>query len=421
MRKLLVIAFHYPPENSSTGVLRTLKFTEYLGKHGWGSEVISVPEKLYTNKDTGLARSLPDHIKLHRVWAADIKSLFGIKGIYPSALAFPDRYWLWFFSAIRKGAALIRAQKADAIYSTYPMPTSHLIGAYLKKRFHLPWIADFRDPWVEDSIPPLRRRAEGFLERHVMTHADRVICNTPAMREYYLGRYPQVPADKFVTITNGYDEIDFANLTPIAADKFHIIYPGMLSEGNRNPEPLLAAIRFALDKEWLSSKDLLLTFLGCGPYGKSRQFHNLLEKYNLNAITESVVERIPYREAIGKISGADVLAVLSEPIGDGAQIEAIRRWSHLQVPAKVYEYLRIGRPILALVSGGAVVDLLQTTGGGVAIAPTNTEAIAIALRDYYVNRKGNSLSATNGHAPITRYSRENLTALLAAELDKLTA
>lgn len=421
MRKLLVIAFHYPPENSSTGVLRTLKFTEYLGNHGWGSEVISVPEKLYTNKDTGLAPRLPAHIRLHRVWAADIKSLFGFRGIYPSVLAFPDRYWLWFFAAVRKGASLIRSQKIDAIYSTYPMPTSHLIGFYLKKRFNLPWIADFRDPWVEDSIPPLRRRAEGFLERHVMKHADRIICNTPAMREYYLSRYPDVSADKFVTITNGYDEIDFANLTPISAGKFHIIYPGMLSEGNRNPEPLLAAIRFALDKNWLSSNDLLLTFLGCGPYGKSRQFHALLEKYNLNSMTEAVVDRIPYREAIGKIAGADVLAVLSEPIGEGAQIEAVRRWSHLQVPAKVYEYLRIGRPILALVSGGAVFDLLRVTGGGVAIAPTHTEEIAVALRDYYANRNAPAPATENAPVPISCYARENLTTLLAAELDKITA
>jgi hypothetical protein len=75
MRKLLVVAFHYPPDNSSTGVLRTLKFTQYLESHGWASEVISVPGERYLARDEGLANQIPPHAKVTRVWAPDLSKL----------------------------------------------------------------------------------------------------------------------------------------------------------------------------------------------------------------------------------------------------------------------------------------------------------------------------------------------------------
>ena len=67
MRKLLVVVFHYPPDNSSTGVLRTLKFTQYLGRRGWGTEVISVPTGLYLARDAKLAEQIPSHTRVTRV------------------------------------------------------------------------------------------------------------------------------------------------------------------------------------------------------------------------------------------------------------------------------------------------------------------------------------------------------------------
>ncbi len=417
--RLLVIAFHYPPDNSSTGVLRTLKFTEYLADHGWSSEVISVPEELYESCDPGLAAKIPRHVNVHRVRAADVKRLLGVRGVYPRALAFPDRYWPWMRAAVRKGAELIAAGRIDALYSTYPMATAHLIGLRLHSRFGLPWVVDFRDPWIEDSMPPVRRWAEGLLERRVIAHAGRVICNTPAMHHYLLGRYPGLAPEKFVTITNGYDEKDFAGLEPEAIGKFEILYPGAIDGGNRDPLPFLAGVRLALERGWLDRDDLQVTLLGCGPYADSAVFRQALQRSGVADIVAVYRDRLPYRRALQRMAGADLLLALSEPIGTGAAARRNRTWTYMQVPAKTYEYLRVGRPILALMSGGAVAELLERVRGIRTIPPQDTESVARLLRRQYGSRR--SVTPPPGEPPpgVGDYSRERLTARLAAELDVL--
>jgi glycosyltransferase involved in cell wall biosynthesis len=420
IRRLLVVAYHYPPENTSTGVLRTLKFTQYLGNHGWHSHVISVPESLYRVTDPESAKRIPSHVRVHRVWAADIAKSCSIRGVYPGALAFPDRYWPWLFAAARKGGELVRDKGVDALYSTYPMPTAHLIALWLKRRYGLPWIADFRDPWVENSIPLVRRKAEGFLERAVVRNADRVICTTPAMTRFLARRYHDLPQEKFVTIPNGYDEADFRDLVPTASADFEILYPGTISGSNRNPEPLFRAIRLALDRGWLDRNDLKLTFLGCGPYGLSDAFQDTLDRYRLREHTELVIKRIPYSAALKRLANASVLVVLSEVLGTGSPSEVAREWARYTIPAKIYEYLRLGRPTLILGTGDALAELLRDTGAAALLSPTDTEGTALELRDHYANRTSTTAGTRAAlMQSVARYNRERLTELLARELNAL--
>ena len=421
MKNLLVIAFHYPPDNSSTGVLRTFKFTEYLLDHGWRSEVITARSELYSSRNPLDADFIPAAIKVSRAWACDIKKAAGFRGIYPGWLAVPDRFWPWYFAARRAGAKAIRRGAVDAIYSTYPLPTAHLIGLSLRKRFKLPWIADFRDPWATDAGQGLRGCIESRLEREVVTVADRVICNTPAMRRNFLLRYPQLPQRKFVTITNGYDEKDVSGVVPKPSSKFQIFYPGTIDSENRNPRGLFAGIRRALDAGWLRSDDLLVTFLGCGPYAASAPFLNDLKAFALEPYVDLCRERIPYRDALERMAGADVVVVLSENLADDGDANRTRVWTAMQVPAKLYEYLRLGRPLLALVGDGAVKEFLEKTGAGVPIPSGATERIALALKHYYEFGHFSAAAHKTSNTGISEYARENLTQLLANELHSLVA
>ena len=420
MRRLLVIAFHYLPDNTSTGVLRTLKFTDYLRAHGWRSDVVTVPERMYRSVDPESVQRIPEEVSVHRPWARSVKELFGLRGIYPDLLALPDRFWPWLPGAVRMGLGLAKEKDVEAIYSTFPPATAHLIGLRLKRKTGLPWIADFRDPWVEDSMPPVRHRLEGWLEQRVLTSADRVICNTPAMRRWFLEHYPSLPEERFVTIPNGYDEPDFQGIVPEARPSFEILYPGMISGGNRNPRPLLAGIALALERGWLDRSDLQITFLGTGPYGARDRFREELAEHYLEDLCEVQVQRIPYSQAVARMAGADLLVVLSEPLGSTPEAATERAWSHLQVPAKVYEYLRLGRPLLALVSGGAVAELLEETGAGSPVPPEDEEGVAAVLREAYANRKEPGVPP-EPPAGIDRYSREHQAAELAAVLEGCTA
>lgn len=415
MKNLLVIAFHYPPDNTSTGVLRTYKFTEYLLQHQWNAHVITVPSALYVSRNPAGADIIPPQITVERAWGCDIKQAVAIRGVYPAWLGIPDRYWPWFFAARSAGARAIREGRINAIYSTYPIPTAHLIGLSLHRRFKLPWIADFRDPWAVASETGLRARIEAVLERKVIESADRVICNTAAMRRHFLQKYPDVPGSKFVTITNGYDEADFAGIVAEPTEKFQILYPGILDLENRDPRGLLAAIALALQEGKLDRNDLHLTFLGCGDYGGSAQFARQLDEFGLRSVTEVVATRIPYKHALRRLAGADVLVALSS---QHEQLASELDWTAMQVPAKVYEYLRLGRPMLPLVAGGAVAEVLEQVGGFSPLAPSDTEAIAARLGALYAKRDHPPRSAGIA-SEVSRYSRENLTAALAVQLDAL--
>jgi hypothetical protein len=364
---------------------------------------------------------IPPQIEVDRAWGCDVKQAFGIRGVYPGWLGFPDRYWPWFFAARRAGARAIRRGGVDVIYSTYPLPTAHLVGLSLKKRFRLPWIADFRDPWATEGGSGFAARMEARLERKAVSVADRVICNTPAMRRSFLARYPDLPPERFVTITNGYDEKDFASIVPVRTPKFQIFYPGSIDPENRNPRGLFAGIRRALDQGWLNGADLRVTFLGSGPYADSVPFRQDLKTFALEPYVEIVRERIPYRDALARMAGADVVVVLSENLADDGDAGNIQQWTAMQVPAKLYEYLRVGRPLLALVGEGAVKELLEKTGAGVPIRSRDTEQVALALKHYYEARHGETTSGNPANIGISEYSRENLTALLAHELDGLVS
>jgi hypothetical protein len=415
-RKLLVIAFHYPPDNSSTGVLRTLKFTQYLLDFGWRSEVISVPEHLYPNQDPRLLPNVPPEVRVHRPWAADSRKLFGIKGRYPAFLGVPDRYWSWYFAATRKARRLVSDGQIDAIYSTFPFPTAHLIGLAVKRRSGLPWIADFRDSWVDGFLGPVRYRVDGWLERRVIAHADQVIMNTPATRRYYLGRYPEQPAAKFVTITNGYDENDFRDLDLSTGAAFEVIFAGWLNDANRDPEPVLKGAALAVERGWIPKNELRLTFLGAGPYANSKRFQDQLRRYKLLENAEVTVQRVPYREALCRQARADVVVILTD---DAKRMAENRDWTFMAVPAKLYEYLRLGKFMLVLSRAEAVRELLSEVHAPSPLLPSDTEGVASALREAYLQRARNPTPELD--PAIRKYERRELTRELAKVLDGLAS
>jgi glycosyltransferase involved in cell wall biosynthesis len=197
---------------------------------------------------------------------------------------------------------------------------------------------------------------------------------------------------------------------------FHILYPGVIDAENRNPKALLRGVRKALDMGWLREDDLQITFLGAGPYGSTLQFTRDVSETRLERQVSVVVERIPYSDALCRMAGANVVVVLSEHLTQGDE-RTIQDWTAMQVPVKLYEYLRLGRPLLALVSEGAVKELLDQTGAGVPIPPWDSERVAAALKRHYEERRPPPTHLPRASDAVAVYSRERLTSLLARELD----
>jgi len=239
VNNVLMIAYHYPPEGSSSGVLRTLKFSKYLPEFGWRPHVLTLKEQFYLRKDEELARDIPLDAVVHRTAALDPRLSFSL----------PDRFAGWVPFGVLEGKRLSRHERIDALFSTSPLPSAHLIALLLKRSLKRPWVADFRDPWVEDGAWPrpgsLRYRIESFLEKQVLRRADWITVTTEGLREHLLRRCHGLSARKVVVIENGFDEEDFRDVEKKhepEASRFIILHAGMVTPEYRDPFPLLEAV-----------------------------------------------------------------------------------------------------------------------------------------------------------------------------------
>lgn len=152
-RRVLMIAYHFPPLAGSSGIQRTLRFAQHLPAHGWEPLVISANPRAYENTSDDLLGEIPPGTIVRRPFALDTARHLAIKGRYPGFMARPDRWVSWRFAGVREGLRMIREFQPQAIWSTYPIATAHLIGHELACRSGLPWVADFRDPMAQEGYP----------------------------------------------------------------------------------------------------------------------------------------------------------------------------------------------------------------------------------------------------------------------------
>lgn len=415
-RHALFVAYHYPPEASSSGVLRTLKYTQYLQRFGWRVSVLTVREAAYSHVDASLQAQIPPDVRVIRTASLDSKRHLSIAGRYPSVLAIPDRWVWWAPWALAAGARLFREDPFQLIYSSSPHATAHLIAGRLSGRCGLPWVADFRDPWYEEPPEPdttaIVHWAARHLERWAVHKARKVTTSTPELADQLAARYPDCPGDKFRAIVNGYDEADFSELPYRSGDsgRFRMLHAGAINPAFRDPRPLFRALRRLIDEGAADPRELHLQFLGPGDFGQSEALADAVRQTGLQQVVE-FLPRIPYAQSLQALRDADLLLLL----------QASEDTRSL-VPAKLYEYLRAQRPVLALVLPGACDRLLDQTGGGWSVSPQDEQALAAALGAALAKWRSGNLDSTHADlATLRRYSRERLTGQLAAVFDQVSA
>ena len=419
MKHALFVAFYYPPDATSSGVLRTLKYTQYLAEHGWRITVLSPHSSAYDSVDEASTAEIPPTVKVVRTPFVNTRRHLSLRGRYLALTALPDAHIGWLPWAVAAGMRVARSDPFDLVYSTSPPATAHLIAWRVARRLRKPWVIDFRDPWFEDIAEegapagPLFRAIDRRLEAGVVAAASHVVSTTDNVRGMLVERYRSLPSDRFSVIANGYDERDFAHL-PTASnsqtDHFTMVHAGSINPHFRDPIPLLAALRRAADAGDVDAGRIKLRFLGGGPHAESSALQQAISHYRLEACVE-IVKRLPYAEGLRELAAADVLVLLQASEDTRAL-----------VPAKLYEYLRLGRPVLALTLAGEVSALLSRTAGGFAVDPVDVEQLASVLAALYRDWSSGTLGA---HRPdmdaLKRYERRALTGQLAAIFARLTS
>jgi glycosyltransferase involved in cell wall biosynthesis len=416
-RRLLMIAYHFPPLRGSSGIQRTLRFVQHLPKFGWEPLVLTASPRAYEETSDDQMREIPEGTVVRRAFALNTARHLSLFGRYPGALALPDRWATWRFDAVRTGMAMIRHYKPDAIWSTYPIATAHVIGATLAKKSGLPWIADFRDPMAQDGYPsdPRAWRAYREIEEHALRQARLAVFTTPGCAELYRERYPDIPGEKSVVIENGYDEETFARAeadqrassAPASAmsERFVLLHSGVVYPDERDPRPLFEALGRLKRDNVLSSSNFCLRL-------RASAYDPMLADL---AATHGIVDlvslepAIPYHAALQEMLAVDGLLILQASN------------CNQQIPAKLYEYVRAKRPVLALTDSIGDTAATLRSAGLTSIARLDDAAtIAVAVAAFIERvRAGRETIATPD--AIAASSREGRARTFAGLLDRTIA
>ena len=371
-----MIAYHFPPLAGSSGIQRTLRFVQHLPAFGWEPIVLTVHPRAYERTSDDLLPEVPENVVVERAFALDAARHLSISGRYPRFLARPDRWMSWRWGAVAAGLRLIQRYRPTVLWSTYPIATAHQIGAIVHQCSGLPWVADFRDPMAQDGYPVDLKVWRSFkaIEEVVFQKATRCVFTSPGAIHYYREHYPDTPSDRFALIENGYDEESFSGLEAVAAakgalypGKITLLHSGIIYPSERDPTMLFQALGRLVQSGQLDPARLVLRLRAAA---HDEWLKSLAVQCGITEVID-LAPPLPYREALEEMMRADGLLVLQAAN------------CNVQIPAKLYEYLRAGRPILGLTDPIGDTALILRRAGVSCIAPLDDAgAIAVALANF---------------------------------------
>jgi len=406
-----MVAYHFPPLAGSSGIQRTLRFARHLPRFGWEPLVLTADPRAYERVSDDQLADVPPDTVVRRAFALDSARHLAVAGRYPGFIARPDRFVTWSLGAIPAGLAMIRKYRPHVIWSTYPIATAHLIGHALHRISGVPWVADFRDPMAQDGYPADPKTWQRFkqIEERALRNAAASVFVTPGAAAEYRRRYPDVPDARITVIENGYDEESFAHVDDAAAEgplvpgACTLLHSGIVYPSERDPTQFFEALRRLLDEGAYTAGALRVRLRASAHEGLLAK---MIDAQGLADVVE-LAPPVPYREALREMMRADGLLVLQA------------RNCNEQIPAKLYEYLRCGRPILGLTDPpGDTAGLLRRAGIDNIAPLDSTVDIARELARFVAEIRGGSARLPDA-AFVPGASRAGRTEALARLLDGL--
>lgn len=431
-KRVLFIVYYWPPSGGA-GVQRCLKMVKYMREFGWEPVVFSPANPAYPVFDETLAADIPAGIEqiqapiwepynLYKVAIGQKKgqvySGFMSEGKKQSFsqrasiwlrgnLFIPDARMFWVKPATRFLKKYLKAHPVDAMITSGPPHSVHLIGRNIKRSTGLPWISDFRDPWTNIDfydqlmLSSWADRKHHRLEKQVLTEADKVTTVTWSLADELreLGG-----KDHVEVITNGFDHADFEHIDTQPAAEFLISHIGSINKDRNAPELWQAIAKLCLENQAFADA-VRLRFIGKtdGALRADIETTGLSDKV-------SYIEYLPHKEIPERLRESQVLLLL---LNDTPNVRGI-------APGKMYEYLASGRPILATgPSDGDAARIISQANAGTMCDFGDQEAMEKVLLGFFERYQQGRLSVS--HNDINRYSRKHTTGQMAALLDDLTA
>lgn len=408
--------------------------SKYLHLHGWEPVIYTPENPEFSVQDASLQKDVRPEIKVLKTKIFEpielFQSLFKVVGKkapeQKDLLAnrksslfqqfstwlrgnvfIPDPRITWVRPSVKYLHAWLRENKIDAVITTGPPHSMHLIGLGLKKKNpNLVWLADFRDPWTEWDIWPLLFTGKRAMKRmkkmeyQVLTQANHVVSISP----FHVNRLLALGAPSCTLVTNGYDEADFKNSQKLPTSDFLIRHVGSVDD-LRDPRPFIRVIKTLMRKNADFAQAWRMEFYG--PVNSA--FKNEIEQDTDLKDKISFHSAVPHAEVVNLyVSSTLLLLVLAHTdIADG------------NTPGKMYEYMASKTPIFGIgPEKGDAASILHTTQSGVMIDRLNEVRIEEEMLKYFTVWQNGHLIEQAG-APT--YSRSHLAGKIAELLNKLTA
>lgn len=425
MKRVLIIAYYWPP-NGGVGVYRWLKFAKYLPQFGWQPVVYTPENPELQAVDAGLEADIPAEVEVikapitepyswykrftgkrtdERLQTAFLREEAGpswkedLANWLRSNFFIPDARVWWVKPSVKRLENYLKEHPVDLIVTTGSPHSLHLIGRALKRSTGIPWLADFRDPWTNIdyySQLKLTRWADAKqhrLERAVLQEADQVL----TVSWHWAEELRALGAAKVEVITNGYDPDDLPSPPAALDERWSLVHVGSIT-ATRDVPALWSALGERLRNDAEFKKRFVLRLVG----GVDHSVLKSLEEAGLMGHVERIGQ-VDHEEALRHMQRARVLLL---PVNDTPNVMGF-------LPAKVFEYLGVRRPILAIAPAEA--DITRILGEQHTVVQRND---ASAMR--------NAVNGLFGPAsivppPSPAFTRRELTGSLAALLDRMRA
>lgn len=301
----------------------------------------------------------------------------------------------WGFPVIKKLSRLRKIFPYEIVVSTYGPPGGHIIASYLKKKFNVFWVADYRDLWHGNHYRHQKwpfNLMEDKSERIFVKKADLITTVSKGLNKKLSKRFNC----EVIIIENGFDEDDFPDTTEnekIFPDdgKFRIAYTGRIYKGGQDPSPLFEALVLLSKKGFPVEKKIEVLFYG----SRLGNLEKLINRYRLEGVVK-IPGFVSRKESLHVQKSVDALLFLEweDPSTDGI------------LTGKLFEYIFSGRPVLSIggIPNTESVNLIEASGAGVCLGKS-PQFIADTL-EKMVN--GYKIVEGSSKEKLTRYSRKYL-------------
>ncbi|MCF8233226.1 MAG: glycosyltransferase family 4 protein [Bacteroidales bacterium] len=430
MKKVLVITYYWPPSGGA-GVQRWLKFIKYLRDFGW-EPVVYTPENPEAPViDHSLEKDVPENIEVIRrpIWEPysaykrfigqnkdeRINAGFLSENKKPKLtenfsvwirgnLFIPDARKYWIRPSIKFLKTYLKENPVDAMVTTGPPHSMHMIGLGLKKALDIPWLADFRDPWTNiDFYDQLKLtkwadRRHRRMEMLVLKQADKFV----TVSWNWAKDFQEILKRPVHVITNGYDGADFQNIERKKDEKFSIVHIGAMNK-DRNPEYFWKAIKELLAELPELKHELELRLIGSVDA-------LVKESIAVNQLGQFLIKmnNIPHREVLEYTTSAQVLLLA---LNDTPNVAGI-------IPGKIFEYIAAKRPIICIgPEAGDSARIIHETSAGKVADFSDKDKMKEIIKEYFNKYLKDQLQIKSSEAD--KYSRKNLCGKIAHLLNEI--